>query len=161
MTAAATLTGTELLEVVQNGSSRRTTAQDIANLNSSDVELLTSTVEISSAEILNLNSSPKTLIAAPGAGKLISIQSMVIQYNYITAPYTTNTTLSIRLGTNTMYNNVTILDQTINQYTFGVPNSQTTSDPINQPVVVTVNAGNPTDGSGTLKVFLTYRIITV
>jgi hypothetical protein len=123
--------------------------------------LLTTTVTVSTAEILNINSSPKTLITAPGAGELISLQSIVIQYIFNTAAYATNVDLQLRHGNNTAYSNGGILDQTADRIIFPSSNYTASNDPSNQPITLTVSGGNPTAGSGTLKIFLTYRIITL
>lgn len=45
-------------------------------------------VEISSAEILDLFTTPKTLIATPGAGKVLEIVSVLLAYDYNTTAYT-------------------------------------------------------------------------
>ncbi len=46
------------------------------------------TVEISSAEILLLNTTPKTLVAALGAGKLPEFISLELAFDYNTVAYT-------------------------------------------------------------------------
>lgn len=53
-------------------------------------------VVVSSSEILNLNATPKVLVAAPGAGFVLEFLSAVFILDYETTPYATNGVLSIR-----------------------------------------------------------------
>jgi len=56
-------------------------------------------VLLSSAEILQLNSSPKELVAAPGVGKALVAESVMLDYTFVSAAYATDTTLEIHNGT--------------------------------------------------------------
>lgn len=44
-------------------------------------------VTVSSAEILALNATPKTLVAAPGAGRILILEGVVLFYDYNSAAY--------------------------------------------------------------------------
>ena len=52
-------------------------------------------VNVSSAEILALNSTNKTLVAAPGAGKILMPIHAIVKLNFGTIVYATNTDLEI------------------------------------------------------------------
>ncbi len=53
-----------------------------------DLDTYAISVEISTAEILNLNVAPKTLVAAPGANKILEFVSLLLAYDWNTAAYT-------------------------------------------------------------------------
>ena len=46
-------------------------------------------VEITAAEILDLYTTPKELVAAPGAGKIIELISLELALDYVSAAYST------------------------------------------------------------------------
>lgn len=134
--------------------------------NSSGIEILLAETEISSAEILAMNSTPVQIIPAPGAGKAISILSVIINYQYGTSDYATNTTLTGFFDT--------IGDATTNPYCTNQSLLPSTSSKIgtfrqnspadigvgnNKPFMLATKTGNPTGGDGTLKVYVTYNII--
>lgn len=135
------------------------TAQSIADLASTSGVLKT-TISVSSAEILALNTTPKELIAAQGSGKLLFIQNMLIDYTYAAAAYATNTTLRFTLSSN-------VLDapNVINQTSDRVRGTSLVAPPLgakadftNQPFNLTVASGNPTAGSGTLDITIYYTV---
>ena len=124
-------------------------------------------VSLTSAEILNLSTTPKVLIAAPGANKIIQPLSVLINLNYGTTPYATNT--SMRLATGTSFDPLlsistvlaanddtffrSLVSQTLTA-TNGVP-------PTNLPLTLYVPSGNPTAGDSTFDIYVTYVIITL
>ena len=59
------------------------------------------TITITSAEILALNATPKELVAAPWAWKVVVVDKIVATVDYATTAYTTNTTLEVKYGTAT------------------------------------------------------------
>lgn len=127
----------------------------------------TDTISVSSAEILNLFSSPKILIAAPGVGKFINVIAIMGYLQYNTTTYATNTQLNIR------YNNLSVpipstswnIAQTESKiYRFTTQSTSTgeaSATLLNQPVTLAALSGNPTTGDGTIKVYITYQIITL
>lgn len=127
--------------------------------------VLTATVTVSSAEILALNATPKQLIAAPGANKIIQVLGVTTEYIYVTSTYTTNLTLAMRYGAiaNDMWRS-NVLSQVATSFTFSLFGDPTytaslTGDIRNTAVNLTVLAGNPAAGDGTLKFVITYRLI--
>lgn len=54
---------------------------------STESAMVYATVSLSSADLKSLNTSPKTLVAAPGTGKYIQVLHWGIVYNYLSAAY--------------------------------------------------------------------------
>lgn len=129
------------------------------------------TITISNAELLALFTTPKTLIAAPGAGSYISLLSLDIYYDYATAPFAnTGNNLQIRyqnaagqqIGGNMMANGFLnqTADKVYQQSVLGLLYQVTATNIINQPIVLTYTTSNLTMGGGKLKVFVRYFIVT-
>ena len=123
-------------------------------------------VTLSSAQILALNSTPQTLVAAGGAGTFIDVVSITLFLDYGTVAYTTNTNLQTYIGGMTPTNNLsnTILTATADTvYTNSSPftHEDTSANLVNQPLYLKVGVGDPTTGNRPLYVYVTYRIITL
>jgi hypothetical protein len=114
-------------------------------------------VSLSSAEILSSNTTPVQLIAAPGAGKIIQIQKVLLNSTYVSATYATNTSSQIRIGTimATAYSINFAVSQVAQLNSGGV------GDLINQNVNFFTTVGDPTAGDGTIDTFITYTVITL
>ena len=98
-------------------------------------------VTIPSADVLQLNSSPYTLIEAQGANTVIDVVSAFYQVDYQTTPYATNTTLYLRFNGTTSAvgassNGLTINDNTPTKIGLKSASDVTTKDmQINQPLL--------------------------
>lgn len=124
--------------------------------------IFTTKVTISSAEVLLLNSTPVTLVPAPGAGNVIEIISMFAFLDYGTIAYATNIELSWKLSTFQINANSDVLNATSDVYRVLPPaTNSTTVNIVNQALTLGVNTGNPTAGNSPLYVYVTYRIITL
>lgn len=66
-------------------------------------------VEVTSAELLALNSTPKTLVPAPGAGKVLEFISAILILDYESAAYATNGDLTVQNETGTALSNTVLL----------------------------------------------------
>ena len=165
LTEASPLDGTEDLPLVQAGTTVRCSTQDIA-----DLAIRTVKVSLSSAEILNGNSTPKQAIAAAGANTIIQPISYVTVYTYGSLTYAVNTTLelfyqginSVGVVSNTILNRTEsfIMRQaaaSTTAFAFAI----STADVRNKPLMVGVQTGNPTTGNGTVDIYITYNIITL
>lgn len=128
---------------------------------------LEATLTISSASILALNSTPITIVSAPGAGKYIEVISASASMTYVSAPYATYTTLQlINAGADTAQStNTTILASTVTRNTrFGgatAPTAGQTQIITNTALQVKVETGNPTGGDSLVTVKVYYRIVTI
>lgn len=163
------LDGTEDIEIVQSGVTRRCSTQDVADLAGGVGEVVTVKVSLSSAEILALNGTPKELIAAPGSGKIIQPIATMYRYNYGTLTYNTNQTMQLYYNGfvgNTITN--TLLSRTESAIlrqgaisTTSLTYLTATQDIVNKAFMLSVQTGNPAAGDGTLDVYITYTIITL
>lgn len=194
-TAASALTGAETVPVIQSGSDKKTTTQDIANLEAANKDtdgtlaansdtkypsqkaiktyvdarsIITVKVSLSSAEILALNTTPKTLIAAPGAGKIIQPIIYLWVYTYGTVTYATNTNADVYYTGSLVLTGTTILNRTAStiqrQGTASVTAASflvASQDITNKALMLNVQTGDPTAGDGTLAVHVSYLIITL
>lgn len=136
-------------------------------VNSTSVsQLSTFDVTITGTQILSLNSSPITLVAAGGSGTYINIVGAVTcKYTYNTAAFATNINLALLLGSSIISNQIAnVIDQTANAYgCFGCVQWQGAASAVeNQPLRIEVATGNPTGGnaSASLRVIGKYEILT-
>ena len=125
-------------------------------------------ITVSNAELLALFTTAKPLIAAPGAGKFIEIESASLSFIY-SAAFTPGsaTNLSIKYKDKTGADATTtravtgFMDQSSSQ--FSLLRALTTTQAVdanvvNQPVCLALVGGNPTGGAGSLvKVQIAYR----
>ncbi len=131
-----------------------------------DESVTTVKVSLSSAEILSLNSVPKTLIAAQGADTFILPLSVVARKNFVSIQYTGNTNLIF--GEGTVFDNAPIssfLGFSISTITT-IPIVEgaelvLASAGINTALTVKAETGNPASGNGTVDFYITYRVITL
>lgn len=135
-----------------------------AQVASAGGSLQSATVTLSAAEILDLNSTPKQIIAAPGANKVISVHRAFLIYTFVTSAYATNTTLRIYWnGVSTTpvgYNNLLLVTE--NRHYTSVGNTLAGAfDASNKALMVEVQTGNPTGGDSTIKIIVEYSIIDI
>jgi hypothetical protein len=125
-------------------------------------------VSLSSAQILDSNTTPIELIAAPGAGLAIIPISVVVKYTYITAAYATNTSPSIFFDTldiedNNFIDLGSMLTQTANKSAIKIVQSANGENSViaNKALMWAIETGNPTAGDGTIDLYITYQVITL
>ena len=119
---------------------------------------------ITSPQLLALNTTPIEVIAAPGAGKAIQVLGAFIAYTYVTAAYATNTTLLLvnENGTNEIATDGgSLISDTANNKGYMTISGGLNSIVTNDAVVIETQTGDPTAGSGTIDVYVTYQIITL
>lgn len=155
----APIDGTEDLEMVKGGVSKRCSTQDIAEL-----AIRTIKISLSSAEILALNSSPKTLVTAQGVNTFVRPLQVLFKLTYTGVSYATNTNLLIKVGSFSFLTNTTVLPATsnfLNNSPMVGASLGGGADMFNAPCLLSVSAGNPTAGTGTLEIYLTYQVIPI
>jgi len=129
---------------------------------------LTVDVTLSSAQILSLDTTPVTLLAAPGAAFFYTIESCEIFLIFATTPYTGGGDLQIDYLSNPIQN--LFLDQACvlagaNSRRYGAPVDNPLPDvtelAINEPIVIRSNPSIAfVGGDSSLKVRLRYNIFT-
>lgn len=133
--------------------------------------IVTTKISLTSAEILGLATTPKTLIAAQGASTLIQPLSFTFKLNYNSIPYATNTNLSVFQGAGQQRTDASIsgwLNKSVlSLYTYPLDQSNAFFDGsdvaaiTNTPLKLTTETGNPTAGNSTIDVYVTYTVITL
>jgi hypothetical protein len=124
-------------------------------------EWKTKVVDVSSAEILTMGTTPIELLPAPGIGKYYEIESILTKYTHVTTAYVTLASLAYFIGASTTFN--TILDMItieINSVNRSV-DITTVGVALNQSLNLSTNSfSDPTDGDGTLQVIIKYKVNT-
>ncbi len=130
----------------------------------------TATVTISTAELLALATTPKTLVAAPGADKVIEFLGATLVLNYNSIAYTEssdNMVVKFEDASGVAVSDVIemtgFIDQTADTLTFAVP----VKDPIvaatgcvNKALVMDNNNANFAAGNSPVDVHVAYKVIT-
>lgn len=128
----------------------------------------TAEISISSAEILALFTTPKTLVAAPAAGKAIILENVSFSFTHGGVNYAAGGAWRIQYnGQTTNLLSTMNIDSPINgaasflrHYTTAVAAGGNT--PFAATALEITNAtANHTTGNGTLKVYVKYKIITL
>lgn len=164
--------GTERFGFLDNGSfliggSAGTSGQVLTSAGSgsppvwTDQTIQTVKVTLSSAEVLALNSSPKVLIAAPGAGKVIQIINAYLYLDYNSTTYLVATDLNISCNGYVLGTSSGFLTNASDGFGSITPNSaNTNTDQVNKSLDLTTSV-DPTTGNSPVYVYVTYRIITL
>lgn len=120
---------------------------------------------LSSAQILALFTTPITLIAAPGAGKYISVDEIVFRLNFGTTQYTGANALEVR------YTDGSGVKVTGDLASACIDSASSRADKVigvaaavavaNAPIVAAVPTANPAAGDGTISYSIIYRVVTL
>lgn len=122
---------------------------------------LTVKVTLSSAQILDLNTTPITLVAAPGSGKMIVPVAVSYRLNFNSSAYTTNLNLRLRMN-GTLTQNSGILGLGATAYSMQpLAGGAYSTDITNTALTIDVATGNPAAGDSSLDVYITYCVITL
>lgn len=124
-------------------------------------------VEISSAELLALFTTPKQLVAAPGAGKILEFISLLLAYDYLTTAYTIGAATNLQVkytdgsgvAVSTTQAVTGMIDQTSDQVRAVDKLEASVTPAVNAALVLTLAGANPTLGVGTIHAEVTYRTI--
>lgn len=125
-------------------------------------------VTVSSAEILALNAAPKTLVAAPGAGKALILQGAYLFMDYATTAYdgiAAAEDLSIKYtdgsGVEVAQIETTgFLDQANDERRYGYASSAAAIEPaFNAPLVLHLLTGEIATGDSPVEIVIYYKII--
>jgi len=123
--------------------------------------LIIEKVTISSAEMLDIHDTPKELIAAPGANKVIRVLDILNFLDFNSAAYVTGANkFTVEYGANN-YEIFSLNDALITSAADRVERgvySTTEQLGVNEAVVATMATADPTDGDSPLYMWLTYFI---
>ena len=121
---------------------------------------------IESADVLQLNSTPLTIVAAQGVGTVIQVISASVKIDFNTTPYATNIQLQIiSSGSVKAQHSQNVLDASVSTVRFLAEQAATVATDTqlleNADLQVAVRTGNPTAGDSDITIYVTYRIITL
>lgn len=166
-----TLLDADLFHIVTANIDKKITAANVkAYINGADSSIIyEAELDITSAELLVLNGTPKLFIAAPEAGYYIELLSVtcLTPVTIYDTPYATNTALSAYTDTATkaQFTGSGILAASVYRNSnLGLVSSSSlaatdTQHITGKAVYVRVDTGNPTAGDYDIKVYATYRIV--
>ena len=147
--------------VVYNG----TAWVDLAWSYSNSAIIRQASLTIATADVLTLNATPIEIVAAPGAGFAIEVISATFKSTFNSVSYATNIDIDIRtIGSSVnLTTNVAKLGFTANTINLFALKADPAADQIieNTGIEVFVETGDPTAGNSDIKVYVTYRIITL
>lgn len=118
--------------------------------------VLTDTFHITSAEILNLFSTPVPLVPAPGAGKYIIVDKIIFKYNRGTISYTGAGNTNVTMGANPSVQFGTILGLGSSVITQSGPSSVTLTEDTGLSLTHTI--APLVNGNGTADITVVYQI---
>jgi hypothetical protein len=124
------------------------------------------TVSLTSANILAMTATPVQVIAAPGAGKVIIVENVLSSFTYIADAYEDGTNVVLEeetSGTNVTGTicSLTIMRGTANAIGVGYPVTDTYTAVANKAIMVTTSGAAFATGTGTLKLYIKYRVVTL
>ena len=129
--------------------------------------IYTAEVDLSAADILALSVTPKTLVAAPGSGKVLVFESLVFSFTAATQ-YTSGGAIRVQYNgasTNVMHSTVPAASvQGASDFVthFGLASTASGVVMTANKALEMINAtGAFADGTGTAKVFIKYRVVTL
>jgi len=130
-----------------------------------NIGTITKKVSLSSVQILALNTTPITLVAAPGVGKYIHVLYTTANLTFGTTSYATSSILSATFGGIQCVTELDILDASLSvhrqfQVCTCISGAATTQILDNTALVVETGA-DPTLGDSTVDIYITYKIITL
>lgn len=138
----------------------------VVELNADD--RLTQTVTVSSAELLALNATPKTLVAAPGAGSALVFEGATLFLDYNSTAYdgiAAGEDLTIRYtnGSGQLVSTIEttgFLDATADALRYVYPATTAAITPVaNAALVLHLSTGEIATGNSPLKIQINYRVV--
>ena len=123
-------------------------------------------VEITSAEILDLFTTPKELVAAPGAGKVLEFISLLLAYDYNTPVYTIGAATDLEVkytdaagaAVSTTQAVTGFIDQAIDQLRALDKLEASVTPVVNAALVLTLAGADPTLGDSPIHAKVAYRV---
>ena len=128
--------------------------------------ILSTKVSLSAAQIKTISTVPISVIAAPGAGKVIEIVSAFLSFNYGTVTFDAAADFEVSLYTDTAgarqfstANN--ILNKTSSTIQTFDKDASTSSQLVDNKAIFIDGGDDSTVGDSTIDLYINYRIITL
>lgn len=123
-------------------------------------------LDISSAEILALFTTPKEIVAAPGAGKLLEFISLLLAYDYNTTAYTIGAATNLQVKYTDATGAAVSTTEAVTGFLDGVADDLRSLDKlevsvtpvVNAALVLTLAGANPTLGDSPIHAKVAYRV---
>lgn len=133
---------------------------------SGEQKLYSADVILSTAELLALFTTPKSLVAAQGAGTVVEFVSALLAYDYNSTVYTINGSTNLQIkytdgsGAEASSTRATtgFIDQGTDQLSLLEKIGGTVVPVVNAALVLTCATANPTLGNSPINIRVTYRI---
>lgn len=120
-------------------------------------------ITISSSEVLAIFTTPKTLIAAPGAGLAIAVEAIYSTISFNTTAYAAGTgeTLNIQYDSGPTVASLTeaFVESAASARAYVPATTSTVAPAVNTALVAKMSATNPTLGNSPIKIRVIYRIV--
>jgi len=131
-----------------------------------NTQIRVASVEISAAEILALYTTPKELVAAPGAGNVLELVSLLLAYDWATTAYTIGTAGNLQVKYTDGSGVAVSTTRAATGYLDAVADTLSLLDRLEATVVPVANAAlvltlataNPTAGDSPIHAKVAYRI---
>lgn len=121
--------------------------------------LVTAGIHITSAQILNMGSVPVVLVPAQGPNTIIDVLSVAGFIDFGGVAYATHTNLDVNEG-GTLWTNNQLLPSAVDVSKIFTQNGGATMTP-NTALTITASGGNPTAGTGSLNIYVTYKVYSL
>ena len=119
-------------------------------------------ISLSSAEILALSGTPKTVVPAPGSGKMLQVLNASVKYTYVSTAYVSGHTLRVGTSVSQDFFSCKVLDATTSTIRGFVQNTHAVAGYAgsveNTPIKVDSNT-TATTGDGTAQLWVRYQVI--
>jgi hypothetical protein len=120
---------------------------------------------IASADVLQLNSTPLTIVSAPGAGYAIEVISASVKIDFNTTAYATEAAIYIQTsGANSPQAKCSFLDATLtrsSRFENSFVSSSTDTQLISNADLEVTCPNSPTAGDSDIEILVLYRIIAI
>lgn len=166
--AAALTTGDSIITFTSDGDTNQTPFYEAvaqANTENGCACMQEASLLITSAQVLALNATPLTIVAAQGTGYVIEVLAASVSITYGTAAYATNVNIQlITDGATGAQFKGGVLDATVScirklqEQLITLPTT-TTQLIANAALKVSVETGNPATGDSDITVRILYRVI--
>jgi len=153
---------TTFLIANSDGDIKEATLEGLRDIFGSGVQ--STSLTIASADVLQLNSTPLTIVAAQGAGTYIEVISAFVVIDFNSAAYATNTTIELIFSGASDELMISSINASVSKsVAFTKQGSGTAGNTQmleNTDLQVAVASGDPTTGDSDIEVFILYRVIS-